>query len=65
MIRSKVKNEMEKKNLSIRKLVADTGLSSGTVHRARGEQIDKCSLATLERIATILGIQVKDLFEEI
>jgi DNA-binding Xre family transcriptional regulator len=65
MIKSNVKREMDKKRLSIRKLVDQTGLSSGTVHRARGEQVGKCSLTTLERIAKALDVRVKDLFDEV
>lgn len=64
MIESKVKELMGEKGVSIRKLVQITGLSSGTVHRARGELIEKCTLSTLERIADVLGVRVKDLFRQ-
>ena len=65
MIKSKVKRLMDEKKVSIRKMVLETGLSSGTLHRARGELIVKCTINTLERIAIVLGVNVKDLFEEV
>jgi len=64
MIESNVKELMEEKGVSIRKLVQVTGLSSGTVHRARGDLVEKCTLNTLERIANVLGVRVKDLFSQ-
>lgn len=64
MLRGKVKEAMEQKGITIRQLVAMTGLSSGTIHRARGGQFTKCTLETLATIAGALGVKVKDLFEE-
>ncbi|WP_316897524.1 helix-turn-helix transcriptional regulator [Pseudodesulfovibrio indicus] len=61
---SKVKELMDEKGISIRKMVQETGLSSGTLHRARGELIEKCTLNTLERIADVLRVRVKDLFSQ-
>ncbi|WP_243312397.1 helix-turn-helix domain-containing protein [Fundidesulfovibrio agrisoli] len=55
---------MELRGVTIRQLVAQTGLSSGTLHRARGEQFTKCTLETLATIAGALGVKVKTLFEE-
>ena len=62
MIESRVKTIMKDRGIAIRKLVLETGLSSGTVHRARGDLIEKCTLNTLEKIADVLGVGVKDLF---
>lgn len=64
VMKSKVKELMDKKGVSIRKMVQETGLSSGTLHRARGKLIDKCTLNTLERIADVLGVEAKDLFTQ-
>jgi DNA-binding Xre family transcriptional regulator len=41
-----------------------TGLSTCTIHRARGDMIGRCTLDTLTSIAGALGVKVKDLFEE-
>lgn len=65
VMKSKVKELMEKKGVSIRKMAQETGLSSGTLHRARGELVGKCTLNTVERIAGVLGVKAKDLFEEV
>lgn len=65
MLRGKVKEVMEQKSVTIRQMVAQTGLSSGTLHRARGEQFTKCTLETLATIAAALGVKTKDLYEEI
>ncbi|KAF0235305.1 MAG: hypothetical protein FD177_59 [Desulfovibrionaceae bacterium] len=64
MIQGKVKEAMEAKGVTIRQMVTMTGLSSGTLHRARGEQFTKCTVETLAAIAGALGVKVKELFEE-
>jgi len=64
MITSNVQKIMEKKGVTIRKLVEKTGLSDVTILRARKEQITQCRLATLETIARSLDCTIKDLFEE-
>lgn len=64
MVTSKVKEVMDGKGVSIRDLAKATGLSTCTLHRARGDLIGRCTLDTLRFIATALGVKVKDLFEE-
>ncbi len=64
MITSNIKQIMEAKNISIRTMVYDTGLSNMTILRARRNGINQCRLCTLEAIADYLGCKVKDLFEE-
>jgi lambda repressor-like predicted transcriptional regulator len=64
MIRSNVKDSMEKAGVSVRGLVAMTGLADGTVQRARDDRIGSCSLNTLATIAAALGVRTKNLFEE-
>ena len=64
MITSNVQKIMEKKGVTIRRLVEKTGLSDVTILRARKELIAQCRLATLETIALSLDCKVKDLFEE-
>ncbi len=64
MIVSNVKKLMEDKNITIRAMMAGTGLSDKTILRARGGQINQCRLYTLETIAQFLGCAVKDLFSE-
>jgi len=64
MIKSNVKQLMEEKEVTVRRLMELTGLADGTILRARGKLIAKCSLETLASIAAALGVGVKDLFSE-
>ena len=64
MIISNVKKMMEDKNVTIRQMMAGTGLSDKTILRARCGQINQCRLYTLESISVFLGCKVKDLFDE-
>lgn len=64
MIQGRVKETMDDRGISIRDLSKATGLSTCTIHRARGGQFTKCTLETLATIAGALGVKVKDLFEE-
>jgi len=64
MLTSNVKKLMEEKGVTIRMMVAKTGLADVTILRARREQIIQCRLVTLESIAKCLGCKIKDLFDE-
>jgi len=64
MLKSRIKEVMEQKGVTIRQLVSMTGLSSGTLHRARGDLIGRCTLDTLATIAAALGVKTKALYEE-
>lgn len=62
-VRSKIKDIMTAKGVTIDELVQDTGLAKETINRARDSRICLCRLETLDRIAQALGVQVMDLFE--
>jgi DNA-binding Xre family transcriptional regulator len=64
MIKSKVREEMESKGVTVRKLMDLTGLADGTILRARDARIGACTLNTLATIAAALGVGTKDLYEE-
>jgi DNA-binding Xre family transcriptional regulator len=64
MIRSNVKTLMEKKGISLKRMVEDTGLAEMTLIRARREQIGQCRLDTLIIMAKYLDCTVNDLYEE-
>lgn len=64
MITSNVKKMMDEKGMTIRGLVAASGLSDKTILRARGGHIVECRLYTLQTLAEHLGCAVKDLFTE-
>ncbi len=64
MVKSKVKEIMEKKGITYVALEEKTKLSSQTITRARGDMIKECRISTLETIAKALGVKVKDLFVE-
>lgn len=63
MLASRVKIIIEEKGMTIRDVVALTGLSSRTILKARST-ISDCQLSTLERLADALKTAVKDFFEE-
>ena len=60
----KLKEIMEEKGVTVRQLAEMAGVSIQTIMRARGPEIDTCTVAVLESIASALGVSVKDLFEE-
>lgn len=67
LILSNIRQLMERSGVTYRDLEALSGLSLGTIHKARNDgegKIESCTLATLAQIARALGVQVKDLFEE-
>jgi len=64
MITSNVRKIMEDKGITVRGMVAGTGISDKTILRARCQRINECRVYTLEAIAGFLGCKVKDLFEE-
>lgn len=64
MFISHLKVLMRERKVTVRGLMATTGLADGTILRARGPMIERCTLDTLARIAAALGVRVKDLFSE-
>lgn len=64
MLKSNLKEIMEKKNVTVRGLAEGTELSTRTIQKARDERIESCTLKTLVAIAGVLGVKVKRLFEE-
>jgi DNA-binding Xre family transcriptional regulator len=65
MITSNLKYVMRQKNVTINELAELAELSPDTVARARRtKKIGESRLNTLEKIATALGCNIKDLFEE-
>ena len=64
-MKSNIKTLMENQGMTLRGLMAETGLANKTVLNARAhDRIENCTLRTLRKIAQALGCQVKDLFEE-
>ena len=64
MIISNIRWIMEDQKVTVRALMARTGLSNETILRARSEKIRLCRLDTLATIAGALGVRTKDLYEE-
>ena len=62
MIQSNIKDLMEKKGVTLKQMVKDTGLAEMTLIRARREQIGACRLDTLLIIAEYLNCKIEDLF---
>lgn len=63
MIKSNVKELLDKLGITYTQLEQKTGLSSQTITRARSNLISECRLSTLEVIAEALNVSVKDLFD--
>lgn len=64
MLKSNLKEIMERLNVTYKQLEEKTGISSQTITRARGDMISECRLSTLETIAKALGVTTKDLYDE-
>lgn len=65
-IKSNVRQIMEEKGFTLRKLEDKTGLTHVTILNARSdEKIQNCRLNTLQIIAAALRVDVKELFEEV
>lgn len=64
MIKSNLKEIMERLDVTYKQLEEKTGISSQTITRARGDMISECRLSTLETIAKALGVSTKELYEE-
>ena len=62
MIQSNLKELMEKKGVTLKQMVKETGLAEMTLIRARREQIGACRLDTLLIIAEYLNCKIEDLF---
>jgi DNA-binding Xre family transcriptional regulator len=62
-IKSNVKQIMKKKGVKYTDF-QDLGFSPKTVAKAV-KNIDTCKLGTLKRLATVLGCNVSDLYEEV
>lgn len=62
MVQSNLKSLMEKRGVTLKQMVRDTGLAEMTLIRARGTQIEACRLSTLLTIAAYLECEVAELF---
>ncbi len=63
MIRLKVKEVAEAKNMSMGQLHRDAGVDRKTIQRVYREPTSEISTITLDRIATALGVHVCELIE--
>ncbi len=63
MLISNIRKIMKEKSITMESLSTKTGLSTRTIDRARGGLISECKLSTLGRIAIVLGVPMKTLFD--
>lgn len=63
-IKSRVGEWMETRGVTIYALAKEAGVAKETVTRARGEEVEACTIKTLKKLATALGVQIRDLFDE-
>ena len=52
------------KKLTYRRLAELSGVAGETINRARGTLIYECKLSTLDALAKVLDVNIKDLFDE-
>lgn len=62
MIQSNLKILMEKRGVTLKQMVKDTGLAEMTLIRAMRDRIGACRIDTLIIIANYLDCKVDDLF---
>ena len=55
---------MEQRNMTIRALAEQTGVSSATIQKARDSRIEQCRVGSLKKIADALGVNIQDLFAD-
>ena len=55
---------MEQRNMTIRALAEQTGVSSATIQKARDSRIEQCRVGSLKKIADALGVGIQDLFAD-
>lgn len=66
MFSSNIRELMDRKKITVRELVGQTGMSSRTIQRAvSDETIHKCELGTLAKIGSALGVKTKRLYDEV
>lgn len=64
MIKSRLKEIMQSKGVTMAQLANDTGLAIETIRRARRDEIRLCRLETLATIAKALNVRIGNLFKE-
>ena len=52
------------KKLTYRRLAELSGVAGEAINRARGTLIYECKLSTLDALAKVLDVNIKDLFDE-
>ena len=64
MFKSRIRELMEKKKITMRDMANKSGVSVVTLNKARQDEgIADCRLSTLGRVALALGVPVKKLFD--
>lgn len=64
MVKSNLAKLMKEKKLTYRRLAELSGVAGETINRARGTLIYECKLSTLDALAKVLDVNIKDLFDE-
>ena len=65
MFPSNLAKLMKERKMTARAIIALAGLSPTTLTKARTDSgIAECRLSTLKRIALVLGVSTKELYEE-
>lgn len=66
MFKSKVKEIMKAKKVTMREMADKSGVSVVTLNKARQDEgIAECRLSTLGKISSALGVKAKRLFDEV
>ena len=64
MVKSNLAKLMKEKKLTYRRLAELSGVAGETINRARGTLIYECKLSTLDALAKVLDVNIKDLFDD-
>ena len=64
MVKSNLAKLMKEKKLTYRRLSELSGIAGETINRARSILIYECKLSTLDALAKVLDVKIKDLFDE-
>jgi len=64
-VRLKVKEVAEQKNISLTRLSQRSEVAYNTVRRLWREPYSDVSISTLKRLADVLGVDVRDLIENV
>lgn len=66
LFKSRLREHLAKKGIGVRELSRRSGVSTDSLYRAMDDlTVDTCTLKMLGKVADVLGLPVRDLYEEV